>query len=114
MRVEALSVDQVFATLAGSAREYSSERVRSQSTTTKGHRENVDLGRLDSGHHTRIGAKLELRFDSGVAKACDKAEIDLHGPVLAAIVKSQRVTNWTWCDRTLDLKKTPINAPKEH
>ena len=61
-----------------------------------------------------LAQKLELRFDSGVAKACDKAEIDLHGPVLAAIVKSQRVTNWTWCDRTLDLKKTPINAPKEH
>jgi hypothetical protein len=56
---------------------------------------------------------LDLRFDSGVAKACDKAEIDLHGPVLAAIVKSQQVSDWTWYNRTLDLKKMPINAPKE-
>ena len=54
-----------------------------------------------------LAQKLELRFDSGVAKACDKAEIDLHGPVLAAIVKSQQVNNRTWCNRTL-------HAPKEH
>jgi hypothetical protein len=60
-----------------------------------------------------LAQKLDLRFDSGVAKACDKAEIDLHGPVLAAIVKSQQVSDWTWYNRTLDLKKMPINAPKE-
>ena len=37
-----------------------------------------------------LAQELDLRFDSGVAKACDKAEIDLHGPVLAAIVPNGR------------------------
>jgi hypothetical protein len=32
--------------------------------------------------------KLDLKFDSRAAKACDKPEIDLHGRVLATIVKS--------------------------
>ena len=53
-----------------------------------------------------LAQKLDLRFDSGVAKACDKPEIDLYRPVLAAIVK-------TWYNRTLDLKKMPTNAPKQ-
>ena len=41
-----------------------------------------------------LAQKLDLRFDSGVAKACDKWKIDLHGPVLAAIVNSQQVSDW--------------------
>ena len=60
-----------------------------------------------------LAQKLDLRFDSGVAKACDEAEIDLYRPVLAAIVMSQQVSNWTWYNRTRDLKKIPINSPKE-
>jgi hypothetical protein len=102
--VEALSVDQAFRTLAGANTVLSGSGP--QSTTTKGHRENVDLSRLDSGHHTRIGAIVGLKGSTRVAKACDKPEIDLYRPVLAAIVK-------TWYNRTLDLKKMPTNAPKQ-
>lgn len=87
MTVEALSVDQVFATLAGPAGEYSYKRglsPRRRKDTTK----TFFLVVLTVAIAPVSAQKLDLNFDSGQRKACDKAEIDLHGPVLAVIVKS--------------------------